>query len=103
MVFGYARLPYVDYHPAMLSSRRPAFDAGTQSIVVEIENFGLSASKPSTLEITAADGTVFTAAVPTIEPYGSATVRIGTAKAPDLGGCLLTVTSAGKVLHRQQW
>lgn len=103
MVFGYARLPYVDYHPAMLSSRRPAFDAGTQSIVVEIENFGLCASKPSTLEITAADGTVFTAAVPAIESYGSATVRIGTAKAPDLGGCLLTVTSAGKVLHRQQW
>lgn len=26
MLYGYARLPYVNYRPALLSARRPVFD-----------------------------------------------------------------------------
>lgn len=51
MVFGYARLPYVDYQPAILSARRPVYDKENESIKVEIQNFGLSASKPTKIEI----------------------------------------------------
>ena len=103
IIFGYASLPYVDYRPAILSSLRPTFNADEGRITTDMENFGLSASKESTLTITTTDGGHFTASIPPIEPYGKATVRIDTDTAVDLQGCEVTVTTAGKVVHRQQW
>lgn len=103
IIFGYASLPYVDYRPAILSSLRPTFNAEGGCIITDMENFGLSASKESTLTITTTDGRHFTASIPPIEPYGKATVRIDTDTAVDLQGCEVTVTTAGKVVHRQQW
>lgn len=103
IIFGYASLPYVDYRPAILSSLRPTYDAEEGRITTDMENFGLSASKESTLTITTTDGGHFTASIPPIEPYGKAIVRIDTDSAVDLQGCEVTVTTAGKVVHRQQW
>ena len=103
IIFGYASLPYVDYRPAILSSLRPTFNADEGCIITNMENFGLSASKESTLSITTADGQHFTASIPPIEPYGKAIVRIDTDSAVDLQGCEVTATTAGKVVHRQQW
>ncbi|HJC78847.1 MAG TPA: glycoside hydrolase family protein, partial [Candidatus Alistipes merdipullorum] len=103
IIFGYASLPYVDYRPAILSSLRPTFNAEGGCIITDMENFGLSASKESTLTITTADGRHFTASIPPIEPYGKATVRIDTDTTVDLQGCEVTVTTAGKVVHSQQW
>lgn len=103
IIFGYASLPYVDYRPAILSSLRPTNNAEEGCIITNMENFGLSASKESTLSITTADGRHFTASIPPIEPYGKTIVRIDTDKAVDLQGCEVTVTTAGKVVHRQQW
>lgn len=103
MVFGYASLPYVDYRPAILSSLCPTFDADDGSITTVMENFGLSASKESTLTITTADGRHFTTSIPPIEPYGKSVIRIDTDTPADLQGCEVTVTTAGKVIHRQQW
>lgn len=103
IIFGYASLPYVDYRPAILSSLRPTYNAEEGCITTDMENFGLSASKESTLTITTTDGRHFTASIPPIEPYGKATVRIDTDTAVDLQGCEVTVTTAGKVVHRQQW
>ena len=103
IIFGYASLPYVDYRPAILSSLRPTYDAEGGCITTDMENFGLSASKESTLTITTADGRHFTASIPPIEPYGKAIVRIDTDSAVDLQGCEVTVTTAGKVVHSQQW
>ena len=103
IVFGYASLPYVDYRPAVLSSRRPAYDVGSRQITVEIENFGLSASKVSEVTITTADGRSFSAAVPPLEPYGKTKIRIACNEAVDLKGCTLSVTAAGRVAHRMKW
>ena len=103
IIFGYASLPYVDYRPAILSSLRPTYNAEGGCITTDMENFGLSASKESTLTITTTDGRHFTASIPPIEPYGKATVRIDTDTAVDLQGCEVTATTAGKVVHRQQW
>ena len=103
IIFGYASLPYVDYRPAILSSLRPTYDAEGGCITTDMENFGLSASKESTLTITTTDGRHFTASIPPIGPYGKATVRIDTDTTVDLQGCEVTVTTAGKVVHRQQW
>ena len=103
IVFGYASLPYVDYRPAVLSSRRPAYDVGSRQITVEIENFGLSASKVSEVTITTADGRSFSAAVPPLEPYDKTEIRIACDGAVDLKGCTLSVTAAGRVAHRMKW
>lgn len=51
MLYGYARLPYVNYRPALLSARRPLFDKEKGGLKVEIQNFGLSASEPMEVEV----------------------------------------------------
>ena len=51
MLYGYARLPYVNYRPALLSARRPVFDKEKGELKVEIQNFGLSASEPAEVEV----------------------------------------------------
>lgn len=50
MVFGYAKLPYYNYTPAILSSLRPTVESGDQ-ISVTIKNFGLSKSKPASIKV----------------------------------------------------
>ena len=101
-VFGYAALPYVDYRPAILSSRRPSYDAAGGYVTMEIENFGLSDSKEAVAVITAADGTTYTANVPPLKPYGKSDIRIKAAAA-DLTRCEVTVTCGDKEVHRQKW
>lgn len=103
LVFGYAKLPYIDYHPTILSSRRPTYNADKHCIEVIIENFGLSTSKVSELEITTTDAKVFKTTVPAIEPYGSATIQIDVNEAVNPDGCTLAITSSGKAIHRQNW
>lgn len=51
LLLGYARLPYVDYRPALLSARCPVYDSEAGKLKLEIENFGLSASKPMEVEV----------------------------------------------------
>ena len=40
MLYGYARLPYVDYQLALLSARRPVYDKGKGELRLEVQNFG---------------------------------------------------------------
>ena len=51
LIYGYARLTYVDYEPALLSARRPVYDKEKGGLKVEIQNLGLSVSKPMEVEI----------------------------------------------------
>lgn len=51
LIYGYARLPYVDYRPAILSARCPVYDSGKGELKVEVQNFGLSASKETEVVI----------------------------------------------------
>ena len=56
LLFGYASLPYVDYKPAILSGLRPVYHSEKNELTIEIENFGLSASK-TTLVLPLQSGT----------------------------------------------
>lgn len=103
MVFGYAKLPYVNYRPAILSSMKPVYNVNGKCVEIAIENFGLSNSKESNLTLTAADGTVLTADVPSLKPYAKTTVKLNADKEFKLEGCKVTVTTSGKVVHTQKW
>ena len=103
MVFGYAKLPYINYRPAILSSMKPVYNANGKCVEIAIENFGLSDSKESNLTLTVADGTVLTADVPSLKPYAKTTVKLNADKEFKLDGCKVTVTTSGKVVHTQKW
>ena len=103
MVFGYAKLPYLDYKPAILSSLKPRYNDELKQIEITVENFGLSASKESKLELKTTDGTVFSAQLSSLEPYGNTTLKLDTGDAVKLEGCELTITASDKILHQQKW
>lgn len=76
-VLGYARLPYVNYRPAILSARRPVFDPAQGSWQVEVENFGLSSSSADTRILILSDGRKLAeATIPALAPYASTTLTI---------------------------
>jgi hypothetical protein len=53
LLFGYARLPWVDYIEPVLSSRLPAITKGndTYQLKIEVQNFGQVLSEPTPIEI----------------------------------------------------
>lgn len=75
MLYGYSRLPYVDYNEPLLSARIPSFIktgkgwAGT----VEVQNFGQVSSKEASLKVECTkDGKKISIAsgnVPVLQPY----------------------------------
>ncbi|MEY8588594.1 glycoside hydrolase family protein [Phocaeicola sartorii] len=69
MLYGYARLPYVNYRPALLSARRPLFDKEKAGLKVEIQNFGLSASEPAEVEVICNGSSQGRIALKTLQPY----------------------------------
>ncbi len=74
MLFGYARLPWVNYITEALSARSPIINGDKLSVVVE--NFGQVASHPTylTIETPNSEGIdceVVTIPIPKIEPYKS--------------------------------
>lgn len=75
-VIGYARLPYFNYSPAILSALRPHYDEAGKQWKVEVQNFGLSASERTTLRITSNGLTVAETDVPALKPYEKATLCI---------------------------
>lgn len=74
VVIGYARLPYMNYHPAILSARRPTYDQADGSWQVEVENFGLSTSTDTQIRIMSDGHTLAEGTVTAIKPYGSKTL-----------------------------
>lgn len=69
MIFGYAALPAVDYKPALLSTLCPKYDASKKQINVEVQNFGLSESKPIEVEVVCSDSQKVKANVSALKPY----------------------------------
>jgi hypothetical protein len=72
-VFGYARLPYVDYQPALLSARRPRYDKEQGALMVNVENYGLSASQTTEVEVLHDGQSLGRATIEPLAPYASAT------------------------------
>lgn len=69
LLFGYARLPYVDYTPALLSARCPQYDRELRTLKVKVENFGLSASLPAEVEIRLNGKTMAQEKIASLKPY----------------------------------
>ena len=69
MLYGYARLPYVNYRPALLSARRPVLDKEKGELKVEIQNFGLSASEPAEVEVICGGHSLGRMTLKTLQPY----------------------------------
>lgn len=70
LLYGYARLPYVDYKPALLSARCPKYDKTKNQLKVIVENLGLSASQPSVVEVRTNSMVVAKGTIPVLPPYG---------------------------------
>ncbi len=76
LAIGYARLPYVDYTPALLSARCPRYDSVARQWRIEVQNFGLGASEPTLLRIAADGATVAETEVPVLQPYEKRTLFV---------------------------
>lgn len=107
MLYGYARLPYIDYIEPILSARAPVFvqsDKGWEGNV-EVQNFGQVSSQKASVKIEyKKDGKmvkVASATVPALAPYEKTDVRFMTKanfeKAEDYD-FLVTISSGKKVL-----
>ena len=107
MLYGYARLPYIDYIEPILSARAPVFvqsDKGWEGNI-EVQNFGQVSSQKASVKIEyKKDGKmikVSSATVPPLTPYEKTDVRFVTKanfeKAEDYD-FLVTISSGKKVL-----
>ena len=78
IAFGYAKMPGVDYKPAMLSAVTPTFAADNAVQSVSITNYGEQAATATTVCIYAPNGTTLLAHGTTsaIAAYGSETVNM---------------------------
>ena len=105
MVFGYARLPYVDYKPAILSARRPRYNKENGTIEVEIQNYGLSAAKASEIEIIYDGNSIGKVAVNALKPYEKETARLSNINLSNEGKSRFEVVflSEGKEVERNRF
>ena len=100
MVFGYARRPYVDYQPALLSARRPKYNKETGNIEVQIENFGLTISPDTDIEVIFNGTSLGKAHVSPLEPYAAATLSLSTSAEPEQGTYEVIFLSGEKEIER---
>ena len=100
MVFGYARLPYVDYQPALLSARRPKYNKETGNIEVKIENFGLTTSAETDIEVTFNGTSLGQAHVSPLEPYDATTLTLPTSAESEQGTYEVIFLSGEKEIER---
>ena len=69
LAFGYARLPYVNYKPAILSARMPV--AANGGAEIKVENFGLSSSEACDVALEINGERLGVVGLQALEPYGS--------------------------------
>lgn len=74
LLWGYARLPYVNYHPAVLSASAPVLTDGHEQVTVG--NFGLTASAPQPLTVKNLKGDDVTLQVPALKPWQEVTLTL---------------------------
>lgn len=74
MIFGYASLPYVDYKPAILSATTPVYSKEEKQISVSVDNFGLSASPVTQIELLYDNEKLVSGKLDSINPYDCKTI-----------------------------
>lgn len=102
MVFGYARLPYINYQPALLSARRPKYNTETGNLEVMIENFGLTTSPKTDIEITFNGTSLGQTRIQPLEPYAATTLilHVITSTKLEKGTYEVIFRHAGKEIER---
>jgi len=102
MVFGYARLPYINYQPALLSARRPKHNTETGNLEVMIENFGLTTSPETDIEITFNGASLGQTRIQPLEPYTATTfiLHVITSTKLEKGTYEVIFRHAGKEIER---
>lgn len=75
-VSGYARLPYINYAPPVLSALKPRYNASKKTWDIEVQNFGLSASQPVTVGLSGNGTQIADALVPPLKPYEKTVVSV---------------------------
>ena len=78
MIFGYAALPFVDYKPAILSANAPIYSKDNKQISINIDNFGLSASTDTEIELLYDDMLIAKGVLDSIEPYDCTNITFNT-------------------------
>ena len=74
LLWGYARLQYVNYNPAILSPSAAYEKDGLQWVVVE--NFGLTESEPQTITIKNVKNKEVSVSVPALKPYEKKVLKL---------------------------
>ena len=102
MVFGYARLPYINYQPALLSARSPKHNTETGNLEVMIENFGLTTSPETDIEITFNGTSLGQTRIQPLEPYAATTLilHVITSTKLEKGTYEVIFRHAGKEIER---
>ena len=104
MCYGYARLPYLNYNPALLSSRLPLIGEGSMLTTTVVENFGLTASSGNEdIRIATPSGTLIARGTArALQPYGADTVSLEAIRPIPVGTekLVVTILHADKELDR---
>lgn len=78
LLFGYCRLPWVDYEEPKLTVRRPVValgNGGHITLKLEVQNHGLRASQPSKVVIEARNMPTLELPCPALEAYGKTSLE----------------------------
>lgn len=85
LLYGYARLPYVDYVEPILSARAPVFGESDKNLscTIEVENFGQAPSGEASIKIESLDKNgkkrlVASGKVPSLQPYEQTKIQLVT-------------------------
>lgn len=103
LIYGYAKLPYINYNPEILSTRKPNFDNIKNKIYIEVENFGLSSSKEANIIIEFPDKRIIQSLLKPLKPYEKTAVEFNNININELKNCTVRITYNDKVIHKQQW
>lgn len=74
LLWGYARLPYVDYQPAVLSPSAPWEENGKQ--FVKVGNYGLKRSIPTVLKIKNMQGKEYDIEIPALDKFEELAIEL---------------------------
>lgn len=107
MLYGYARLPYIDYIEPILSARAPVFSGLGKDLKcsIEVQNFGQIASKEPFLKVEYVEGgkkiNVASGKVPSLKPYEKRALYLPCKNIPEKGKVydfIITIYSGKEVL-----
>lgn len=76
MLYGYAKLLYINYKPAIFSAYNPAYNKTTKEFKLQIENFGLSTSKEIEVSIEIDNNLIGKIKLKALKPYEQVQVSL---------------------------